>query len=158
MKNSALALALLIGVGTPAIAADTHSAWQGFLTVTATTAACAGIGGTAVGDTNVSIYRAGQSTTDITSISIIYTRAAINLQNLDEVNNRQMRGNGSAKVVAMNGKGKPFSYNTTYSDIITTPANILNGSPYATMTGTFYNMWNTNGCNLTFKATYNKQL
>ncbi len=158
MKRLGLLAAVSVGLASPALAADTHTAWLGFFTVTATTAACAGIGGTSVGDTNVSVYRAGQSATDTTSMSIIFTKAAINFANANEAANRQMRGNGTANVSAMNGKGKPFSYSTTYSSIVTTPANVLNGTQYVTITGVLNNMWTIAGCNVTFKAVYGKEV
>ncbi len=158
MKKIVLALAASAGLVSPALAADTHAAWQGFFTVTGTTAACAGIGGTSVGDTNVSIYRAGLSSTDLTSMSIIFTRAAINFQNDSETNNPQMRGSGTTTVRAMNGKGKPFQQAATFSNIVTAPASILAGTANVTITGTLNDMWNTTGCNVTFKATYSKQL
>jgi len=157
MKKTLLSLVATFSLATPAIAADTHVAWQGFFTVTGTTAACAGLGGTSVGDTNVSIYRPGFSTTDHSSMNIIFTRAAMNVWNADETANPQMRGSGNATVHAMNSKAKPIQYSTTFSNIVTTPSTIFNGTTYLTITGTLNNMWTVSGCNVTFKATYAKE-
>ena len=38
-------------------AGDTQAAWEGYATTTASTAQCAGVGGTGGGDTHVSIFR-----------------------------------------------------------------------------------------------------
>ncbi|MCB1536727.1 MAG: hypothetical protein KDJ44_18965 [Rhodoblastus sp.] len=157
MRKFALLVGMSVGFASPALAADTHVAWQGFFTVTGTTAACAGIGGTSVGDTNVAVYRAGQTATDISSMSIIFTRSAINFQNADEANNRQLRGNGTAYVKAMNKRGKPYAYQTTFSNITTSPATVYASSGYVVMTGTLNNMWTEPGCNVTFTATFGKE-
>lgn len=154
MKKFLFAAAATVAICAPALAADTHLAWQGFFTVTANTTACAGIGGTGVGDTEASIYRPGFTATDISSMNILYSRAAFNLTNVNESANPQMRGNGTATVRAMNGKGKAFTYTTTYSNIVTTPATITAATTAVKVTGTVNNVWNTAGCNVTFKASY----
>jgi len=145
--------------GGQALAADTQPAWQGFMSVTANTAACAGVGGTAVGDTNVSIYRPKIVAADtVTSISVIYTRGAIAIVNASEATNAQMRGSGNYTGEAINGRAKVFSYSSTYSSIVTTPATIAATTQYVTLTGVLNNVWNTAGCNITFKAMYGKRI
>ena len=90
-------------------------------------------------------------------MSIIFTRSAINFQNADEANNRQLRGNGTAYVKAMNKRGKPYAYQTTFSNITTSPATVYASSGYVVMTGTLNNMWTEPGCNVTFTATFGKE-
>lgn len=156
MKKTSLLLAVSLCTASPALAVDTHASWQGFFNVTGTTAGCAGIGGTSVSDTNVSVYRPALTASELTSMSIIFTKAAVNYQTQSESTNPQMRGTGPVNGVAMNGKGKPFGFQTTVSNVVTVPATVASTTGNVTITGTINNMWSVSGCNVTFKATYSK--
>lgn len=143
----------------PAAAADTQAAWEGFLTVTSSTAKCAGVGGTGVGSTNVSIYRPKINSTDTnTFISLIQTRAAIAFQNSSETTIKQMNGSGNYAGAGINSHGKAFSYTGSYSNFKVTPSPVTASTTNVMITGTINTMWNTTGCNVTFKATYTKRI
>lgn len=152
------AMAAMICVA-PASADDTQNAWQGFFTVKSSTTACAGIGGTAVGDTQVSIYRPKIASTDTaSSLSIIHTRAAIVLINANDTANPQMRGSGTYKGQQINSRAKYNSYTSTFTNFATSPTSILASTQYVTVTGTINQFFNNTDCNITFKAVYGKRV
>ena len=143
----------------PAAAADTQAAWEGFLTVTSSTAQCSGVGGTGVGSTNVSMYRPKIKSTDTnTFLSLIQTRAAIAFQNSSETTIKQMNGSGNYGGSGINGRGKAFSYTATYSNFKVTPSPVTASTTNVMITGTINNMWSVTGCNVTFKSTYTKRI
>jgi hypothetical protein len=137
-----IVLAGSLAIAGQAYAADTQTAWEGFLTVTSSTAKCSGVGGTGKGSTNVSMFRPKIKSTDTnTFLSLIQTRAAIAFQNTSESTVKQMNGSGNYTGSGINGRGKAFSYTATYTNF-----KVIN------------NMWFVSGCNVTFKATYTKRI
>ena len=61
---------------------------RGFVTNTANTSACAGVGGSAIGEVYVSVYRPKINATDTaTFLSFIHERGALALQNTSEASN-----------------------------------------------------------------------
>ena len=134
-------LAMSAGLVSPAFALDNHVAWEGFLTVTASSAGCAGVTGSQVGDVMKSTYRAGLTPSELSALNIIYIRGAINLTNVNESANSQLRGSGTATFRVMNARALSYNYTGNYLNIVTTPAKVLAGSPYVTITGILNNLW-----------------
>ena len=135
-------------------AADTQAAWEGFVTTTANTAACAGVGGSDVGDVYVSIYRPKITPTDTaTFLSFIRLRAALALQNTSEATIPQMNGKGNYSGDAIDKRAKSFTYASTYSLTVTPyPVSLTTG--LLKITGTFNDYYGNPGCNLTIEGTY----
>lgn len=152
-------MAVAVAAPITAFAADTQTAWEGFATNTsAPPAACSTIGGTGKGDTHVSLYRPHIKSTDTpTFLSMILLRAAITFQNKDETANSQMTGSGNYGAFGINGRGKGFTYNGTFSNIVVTPSPVLATTNTVTVTGTINSFYNTPGCNVTFKGVYIKR-
>jgi len=154
-----IALAGSLLIAGPAAAADTQAAWEGFLTVTSSTAQCSGVGGTSVSNTEVSIYRPKIKSTDTnTFLTILYSRAAIAFQNSSETTVKQMAGSGNYSGDGINSRGKAFSYTSSYTGFKISPSPVGAGTTNVMITGTINNMWNTTGCNIGFKATYTKRI
>jgi len=154
-----IVLAASLTVAGQAFAADTQAAWEGFMTVTNNTPQCSGVGGTSVGSTNVSIYRPKIKGSDTnTFLTIMFTRAAIAFQNTSESTIHQMNGSGNYTGAAINSRGKAFSYAGTYSNFVVTPSTVAATTTNVTITGTIGKIWNTTGCDVTFKATYTKRI
>jgi hypothetical protein len=144
-----------------AVAADTQAAWVGFMQNTppaASTTACVGVGGTAVGDIHVSIYRPHILTTDTpTFLAVVFLRGAFTLQNFSETANPQMNGSGADIATIIDGRGKAVTPppKDTYSGIVVTPNPISPGyTGPIIITGRIDSYFNVSGCNVTFKATY----
>jgi hypothetical protein len=136
-------------------AADTQAAWEGIMENTAAPG-CTGVGGAAVGDNHVSIYRPHINPTDTaTYLAIVFTRAEFTLQNFSETANFQMNGNGKYTATVIDGRGEPGTYSGTFSGIVVTPKPISKGyTGPVTIIGTIDNYFNVSGCDVTFKATY----
>jgi hypothetical protein len=156
----AVAAALLLTVAR-VHAADTHIAWEGFLTFTGNRpAACDTTGGVANYDTHVSIYRPklGSGDTSPTFLSILFTRAVLDLQNTSESTAHQMNGTGNYSGFAVNSKAKAFQYTGGTFNLTVTPNPVTADTNTVSITGTIANMFNTAGCNRTFKAIYVKKI
>jgi hypothetical protein len=139
--------------GTPR-AADTQAAWQGFAITTANTAACAGVGGSNVGDTYVSIYRPKINPSDTaTFLSFIRLRSALALQNTSEATIHQMNGSGKYSGDAIDKRAKSFTYASTYSFTVA-PHPVTSTTGIVKITGTFNDYYGNAGCNLTIEGTY----
>ncbi len=157
---SAGAVAAALFTQPSAQAADTHVAWEGFLTFTGSPpAACTGAGGVANDDTHVSIYRANLGANDAspTFLSILFTRAALDLQNTSESAAHQMNGTGKYAGFAFNSKAKVLQYTGSF-DLTVTPTPVAAGTDTVSITGTITNLFNMQGCNRTFKAIYVKKI
>lgn len=140
-------------------AADTQAAWEGYATTTASTAQCAGIGGTGVGDTHVSIFRPHITARDTdTFLSMMHLRAAITFDNTSEATVHQMHGAGNYTAYGVNSRAKGFTYTGGTYSLTVTPASIVASTPIVNITGTLNNYFNTTGCNITFKAVYVKRI
>jgi hypothetical protein len=118
-------------------AADNQTVWEGFLTVTSSTAQCAPIGGTS---------------------PTVFTRAAVTSCNLDETTVPQMAGTGNYKATAINSKAKPFTYNGTYNFTISPIPVVLSTPTVLISSGTLNNFFDTAGCTISFKGTYVKRI
>jgi hypothetical protein len=144
-----LALASLPG---PALAAA--DAWEGYATVTASTAACSGAGGTAPGDTHVSIFRPKIASNDTpTFLSFVFVRGALTQENISEDTVHQMNGSGSYGGFAIGPRAGVVSYTGKYK-LTLTPAIITAATPSVIIDGTITNFFNTTGCNVTFEGVY----
>lgn len=143
----------------PAFAAgDTQTAWEGYATNTASTAACSTIGGTGKSDTHVSIFRPHINANDTpTFLSMMHLRAAITFQNASESTKHQMNGAGNYTAFGINSRAKGFTYSGTYS-LTVSPNPVLSTTEVVNVTGTLNNYFNTAGCNVTFKAVYVKRI
>lgn len=140
-------------------AGDTQAAWEGYATNTASTAQCAGVGGTGVSDTHVSIFRPHILSTDTpTFLSIMHLRAALTLQNTSEATVHQMHGTGNYTGYGVNSRAKGFTYTGGTYTLTITPATIVASTPIVNITGTIKNVFNTAGCNVTFKGVYVKRI
>jgi hypothetical protein len=161
--GGAAVLAAVVFGCTPAAATDTQSAWEGFMQNTAVTSACSGVGGAAVGDTHVSVYRPHILATDTpTFLSAVFLRAAFTLENGSEITNPQMRGSGADTTWIIDGRGAAGSFKSlAYSNIIVTPTpsalSVSESTTSITITGTIDSYFNVFGCNVTFKAEYVKE-
>jgi hypothetical protein len=156
---SLLSAAAIVAASGAASAADTQTAWEGYSTNTASTAACATVGGTAKKDTHVSIYRPHIAAADTaTFISMMHLRAAITFMNKSESGNPQMNGSGNYLAYGINSRGKGFSYSGTFSNFTVTPNPVMANTSVVNVTGTLNNYYNTPGCNVTFKAVYVKRI
>jgi hypothetical protein len=149
-----------------AVAADTQAAWEGFMQITGITGvpgACAGVGGAAVGDIHVSIYRPHILSTDTpTFLSVVFLRAAFTLENGSEITNPQMRGSGADTTRIIDGRGAAGAVKgLAYSNIIVAPIppalSVSESTTNITVTGTIDSYFNAPGCNVTFKAEYVKE-
>ena len=152
-------LAIAVFGCAPAAATDTQAAWEGFMVNTGATPACAGVGGAAVGDTHVSVYRPHILVADTpTFLSAVFLRAAFTLQNSSEITNPQMRGSGSDTTWIIDGRGAAgAAKGLPYSNIIVTPTPVTETTANITITGTIDSYFNVFGCNVTFKAEYVKE-
>jgi hypothetical protein len=150
--GAALVLASLPG---SAFALDSQRVWQGIATTTAsTTAQCQGVYGSAVDDTEVSIFRPKILSTDTnTSLSFVFLRAAFSWENASESTVKQMHGTGNYDGFAVNSRAKFFDYTGQYSFTVS-PATIIASTPSITITGTIKNYIDVPGCNVTFKGVY----
>jgi hypothetical protein len=151
-----ISVILLTGAtGTSYAAGDSQEAWIGVAQVTLSTAACAGVGGTAVGSSHISVYRPKIKSTDsITYLSIIGFEAALTLGNESETTAPQMHGSGTYKGSAIDRRALPFSYTAGYNFMITPAPLVTATTAVVTITGTVDNYFNNAGCNVTFTATY----
>jgi hypothetical protein len=144
-----------------ASAADTQAAWVGFMQntgITGVPGACAGVGGAAVGDTHVSVYRPHILPTDThTYLSIVFLRAAFTLQNSSESSNPQMNGGGADTATIIDGRGAAGTVPGTYSGIVVMPNPVLGTTNIVIVTGTINSYFNAPGCNVIFKAEYVKE-
>ena len=151
--------AAVSSAGSALAAGDTQAAWEGYATNTASTAACAGIGGTSPSDTHVSIFRPHINVSDTpTFLSMMHLRAAITLQNTSEATVHQMHGSGNYTGYGVNSRGKGFTYTGGTYSLTVTPATITSSTTLVNITGTINNIWNTPGCNVTFKGVYVKRI
>jgi hypothetical protein len=161
LTAAGLVSAMIISAPGAGLAADTQAAWEGFVTITASTSACAGLGGTGVSDTHVSIYRPHILSTDTVSwLSIVHLRASLALGNLSESTIPQMQGTGSYAGHGLDSRALTYQYsgtNASYSFTIT-PAVIAETTPVVNIVGTINDFNNTFGCNLTFKGVYVKRI
>jgi hypothetical protein len=144
-----LALATLAG---SALAAPLT--WEGYATVTASTSQCSGVGGTAPGDTHVSIFRPKIASTDLlTFLSFVFLRSALTQENASESTVHQMNGSGNYTGFSIGPRAAFGQYTGTYNMTVT-PAPITALTPSVTIDGTITNYFNTAGCNVTFEAAY----
>jgi hypothetical protein len=128
--------------------------WEGYATVTASTTQCSGIGGTAPGDTHVSIFRPKIASTDSpTFLSFVFLRGAQTQQNASEPTVHQMNGSGNYTGFAIGSRAGFAGYTGTYSMAVT-PAPVTALTPSVTIDGTITNYFNTAGCNVTFEGAY----
>jgi hypothetical protein len=147
----------------PASALDTQAAWEGFMVNTGATSACAGVGGSAVGDTHVSVYRPHILTNDTpTFLSAVFLRAAFTLENASDITNPQMRGSGGDTTWIIDGRGAAGAFKgNSYANIIVTPTppalSVSESTTSIIITGTINGYFNVFGCNVTFKAEYIKE-
>ncbi|MGH7047229.1 MAG: hypothetical protein ACREE2_12680 [Stellaceae bacterium] len=145
--------------GTAIATEDTHVAWQGIATTTASTSAqCAGVLESVLGDAYVSVFRPKTSSTDTnTYLSFALLRAAFTLENLSESTAHQMHGSGSDEIFGVDGRAKFFEGTGTYFLSIS-PAAITASTPVVTITGKISNFLNTPGCDVTFTGVYAKRV
>ncbi len=154
----------LVSLPPAALALDSQLVWQGIITVTAATTACASIegaapGGAAVagaapGDVEVSIFRPKIASTDTaTFLSWVYLRSAFTLENTSEATVHQMHGAGNFEGFAANSRAKFFDYTGTYS-LTVTPATVVASTPVVTITGKITNWFDVPGCNVSFTGVY----
>ena len=150
-----LSVSALLLTPSGASASDTQAAWDGIISITANTSACSGVGGTAVGDLELSVYRPHILSTDSqTFLSVHYLRASLDLENLSETSNPQMTGSGNYEGFAVDGHGKAYSYQATFSKMVVSPDPVTKTSTYVTVTGTITNVFDVPGCNVTFAGHY----
>ncbi len=142
-----------------AFALDTQAAWQGIATVTAsTTAQCAGIGATTVGDAMVSVFRPKIASTDTkTYLSFVFLRAAFTVENTSESTIHQMHGAGNDDILGVDGRANFIDGAGTYSLAIS-PAAVVATTPVITITGKINNYFNVTGCDVTFTGVYAKRV
>ena len=132
--------------------------WEGYATVTASTSQCSGIGGTAPGDTHVSIFRPKIASTDSpTLLSFVFLRAAQTQENASESTVKQMNGSGNYTGFAIGSRAGFAQYTGTYNMTVT-PAPITALTPSVTIDGTITNYFNTAGCNVTFEGAYVRRI
>lgn len=157
--SASLALVSLVFMPGAAFALDTQAAWQGIATVTASTAAqCAGVGGTAVGDANVSLFRPKIASTDTnTYLSFAFLRAAFTLENISETTVHQMHGTGNDDIFGVDGHAKFFEGTGTYS-LTVSPAPVVASTSVITITGKINNFFGVAGCDVTFTGAYAKRI
>jgi hypothetical protein len=161
-RITSLAAGLMAAIaisGGPAFAAgDTQAAWEGYATNTASTAACATVGGTGKADTHVSIFRPHINVADTpTFLSMMHLRAAITFQNSNEATIHQMKGAGNYSAFGVNSRGKGFTYTGTYN-LSVSPNPVISTTQVINVTGSLTNYFNTAGCTVTFKAVYVKRI
>jgi hypothetical protein len=152
MAAGCVSLALAYLLSGAALAAP--QAWEGYATVTASTAQCSGVGGTSVGDTHVSIFRPKIAVTDSsTFLSFVFLRAAVTQENTSESTVHQMNGSGNYTAFAIGSRAGFAQYTGTYNLTIT-PATVTIATPSVSIDGTITNFFNTTGCNVTFEGAY----
>jgi hypothetical protein len=138
----------------PGAALAAPMAWEGYATVTASTAQCSGVGGTSPGDTHVSIFRPKIAATDSpTFLSFVFLRAAVTQENTSESTVHQMNGSGNYTGFLIGSRAGFAQYTGTYHLTIT-PATVTVATPSVTIDGTITNFLNTTGCNVTFEGAY----
>jgi hypothetical protein len=149
-----------VGNGNLTISATSAApqAWEGYATVTASTSQCSGAGGgaggTAPGDTYVSIFRPKIAVTDSASyLSFVLLRAALTQQNTSESTVHQMNGSGNYTGFGIGSRAGFGQYTGTYNLAIT-PATITASTSSVMIDGTITNFFNTTGCNVTFEGAY----
>jgi len=149
---------MAISSGSAFAAGDTQAAWEGYATNTASTAACATVGGTGKSDTHVTIFRPHINPADTaTFLSMQHLRAALTFQNSSESTVHQMNGAGNYTAFGINSRAKGFTYTGTYS-LSVSPNPVLSTTQVINVTGTLTNYFNTAGCSVTFKAVYVKRI
>jgi hypothetical protein len=147
----------------PASALDTQAAWEGFMQVTAATPACAAqhVGGSAVGDVHVSVYRPHILPTDTkhSFLSVVFLHAAFTLENTSEPTNPQMRNSGLDTTWIIDGRGAAAAVPGLVYNFTVTPniISLSDSTPYITITGTIFSYFSVNNCNVTFTAQYVKE-
>lgn len=153
MAAGGISLAL-VSLPPPALALDSQLVWQGIITVTAATTACASVAGAAPGDVEVSIFRPKIASSDTaTFLSWVYLRSAFTLENTSESTVHQMHGSGNFEGFAANSRAKFYDYTGTYS-LTVTPAAIVASTPVVTITGKITNWFDVPGCNVSFTGVY----
>ena len=153
-RLAAVAAGCLALASLPGSALAAANAWEGFATVTASTAQCSGVGGTAPGDTHVSIFRPKIATTDTPSfLSFIFVRGAFTQENTSETTVHQMNGSGNYTGFAIGPRAAFAQYTGTYN-LTLTPAIITAATPSVIIDGTLTNFYNVTGCNVTFEGAY----
>jgi hypothetical protein len=129
-------------------------AWEGYATVVSSALQCAGVDGTAPGDTHVSIFRPKIANTDLPSfLSFVFLRAAVTQENASETTVHQMNGSGNYTGFAIGSRAGFAQYTGTYK-LTLTPATITAETSSVTISGTFTNVFNTVGCNVSFVGAY----
>jgi hypothetical protein len=139
------------------------NAWEGYATVMASTTQCSGVGGTAPGDTHVSIFRPKIAASDSpTFLSFVFLRAAVTQENTSESTVHQMNGSGNYTGFLIGSRAGFAEYTGTYSLTIipqpSIPATVTVATTSVTINGRITNFFNTAGCNITFTAAYVKQI
>ncbi|HEY3911739.1 MAG TPA: hypothetical protein VGM07_17910 [Stellaceae bacterium] len=110
--------------------------------------------GSAVGDTEVSIFRPKILSTDTkTFLSFVFLRAAYTWENTSESTVHQMHGSGNYESFGVNSRAKFFDDTGPYSFAVT-PATITASTPVITITGTIKDYIDVPGCTVTFKGVY----
>ncbi|HVV62412.1 MAG TPA: hypothetical protein VHD14_11720 [Pseudolabrys sp.] len=92
-----------------------------------------------------------------TFLSIVQMRAAMAFDNISEATIHQMHGAGNFTAYGVNGRGKGFKYNGAYA-LTVTPATIVVSTPVINVQGTLKNVFNTPGCNVSFRGVYVKRI
>jgi hypothetical protein len=140
-------------------APDTQAAWEGFMVNTGSLG-CSGVGGTAVGDTHVSVYRPHIPLVDtsLTFLSVVFLRAAFTLENVSETANPQMTGSGADTTWVIDGRGAAGAFKgNAYSTFVVKPTPVSLSTTNITITGTIHSYFNVPGCIVTFSAEYVKE-
>ncbi|MGH7028938.1 MAG: hypothetical protein ACREE9_05220 [Stellaceae bacterium] len=142
-----------------AFALDTQPAWQGIATTTASTSAqCDGVGGSVVGDAQVSVFRPKiRSTDDNTYLSFVYLRAAVTFQNLTETTVHQMHGSGGYGALGVDSRAKFIAGQGRYT-VSLTPFPVTEATPVVTIIAKINNFFDVPGCNVTFHGVYAKRI
>lgn len=151
-------LALLSAPG-PAAATDKQLAWDGFLKVTKSTPQCAaaGIGGVAVGNEHISVFRPKILAADTpTFISIVHPTAAVAFENTSEAKVPQMHGSGNYAGTGIGGQAKAFIFSGIYKFAIS-PAHVTATTTEIGIVGTLNNYFGAVGCSVSFDAFYAPQ-
>ncbi len=147
------------GTSLPGAALAAATVWEGYATITASTPPCSGIGGTAPGDTHVSIFRPKLCALCIgppdtpTYLSFVFLRAALTQENTSESTVHQMNGSGNYSGFLV-GSHALFSQYTGAYNLTLTPVTITAATPSVIIDGTITNFLNTTGCNVSFEGAY----
>jgi len=167
-QRSALAAGLISAaiIATPAGAAPSGPywgsggpVWEGYATTTAASSACAGVGGTAVGATHVSVYHPKLNSFDSpSSLSLIFVRAGLTLLNASETASPHMQGNGSYNGVAIDVRSNGFGYSGGSYSLLIAPAAISTSTPLIEISGAIDNFFDVTGCTIKFKGIYTQRI